>query len=59
MNDNDRDLDHYAQVLALIRSHAAKHARRHMEVSQQLASLFVGLGAAGGSQGLSPIARQS
>jgi hypothetical protein len=30
MNRNDLDLGHYAQVLALIRSHAAAHARRHM-----------------------------
>jgi hypothetical protein len=30
MNRNDRNLDHYAQVLALIRSHAATKARRHM-----------------------------
>ena len=30
MNGNDRDLAHYSQVLALIRSYAAKHARRHM-----------------------------
>jgi hypothetical protein len=30
MNRNDRNLDHYAQVLALIRTHAARHARRHM-----------------------------
>jgi hypothetical protein len=30
MNGNDRDLKHYAEVLALIRSHAAGHARRHM-----------------------------
>jgi hypothetical protein len=30
MNHNDRNLDHYSQVLALIRSYAAKHARRHM-----------------------------
>lgn len=30
MNGNDRDLAHYSQVLALIRSHATKHARRHM-----------------------------
>lgn len=30
MNHNDRDLAHYAEVLALIRSHAASHARRHM-----------------------------
>ena len=30
MNHNDRKLDHYAQVLALIRSHAARRARRHL-----------------------------
>jgi hypothetical protein len=30
MNHNDRNLDHYAQVLDLIRSHAARHARRHL-----------------------------
>jgi hypothetical protein len=30
MNGNDRDLAHYAQVLGLIRSHAARHARRHL-----------------------------
>lgn len=30
MNGNDRNLDHYCQVLTLIRSYAAKHARRHM-----------------------------
>jgi hypothetical protein len=30
MNHNDRNLDHYAQVLALIRAYAAQHARRHM-----------------------------
>lgn len=30
MNRNDRNLDHYAEVLSLIRAHAAKHARRHM-----------------------------
>jgi len=30
MNRNDRDLSHYARVLGLIRSYAAKHARRHM-----------------------------
>jgi hypothetical protein len=30
MNGNDRSLDHYSQVLGLIRSYAAKHARRHM-----------------------------
>lgn len=32
MNRNDRNLDHYAQVLALIRAYAAKHARRHMVI---------------------------
>jgi pimeloyl-ACP methyl ester carboxylesterase len=30
MNGNDRDLAHYSQVLSLIRSYAAKNARRHM-----------------------------
>jgi len=30
MNRNDRALDNYAQVLALLRSYAAGHARRHM-----------------------------
>lgn len=30
MNRNDRALDHYARVLALIRSYAAQRARRHM-----------------------------
>jgi hypothetical protein len=30
MNGNDRDLKHYAEILALIRSYAAKHARRHV-----------------------------
>jgi len=30
MNGNDRNLEHYSQVLSLIRSYAAKHARRHM-----------------------------
>jgi hypothetical protein len=30
MNHNDRDLRHYAEVLSLIRSYAATHARRHM-----------------------------
>jgi len=30
MNHNDRNLDHYAEVLTLIRSHAAEKARRHM-----------------------------
>ncbi|HEV3167870.1 MAG TPA: hypothetical protein VGZ22_27965 [Isosphaeraceae bacterium] len=30
MNGNDRDLENYAQVLSLIRSYAARHARRHM-----------------------------
>ncbi len=30
MNHNDKGLDHYSQVLVLIRSYAAQHARRHM-----------------------------
>lgn len=30
MNRNDQHLDHYAQVFALVRSYAARHARRHM-----------------------------
>ncbi len=30
MDHNDRRLDHYSQVLTLIRAHAATHARRHM-----------------------------
>jgi hypothetical protein len=30
MNGNDRELSHYSQILTLIRSHAAEHARRHM-----------------------------
>lgn len=30
MNRNDRDLAHYAEVLALIRRYAANHARRHL-----------------------------
>ena len=30
MNGNDRALDHYAQVLGLIRGYAREHARRHM-----------------------------
>lgn len=30
MNKNDKNLDHYAQVLDLIRGYAAKHARRKM-----------------------------
>ena len=30
MNGNDRNLDHYSQVLGLIRAYGAKHARRHM-----------------------------
>jgi hypothetical protein len=30
MNGNDRNLDHYSQVLTLIRAYAARHARRHM-----------------------------
>jgi hypothetical protein len=30
MNHNDRSLDHWAQVLDLVRRYAAKHARRHL-----------------------------
>jgi hypothetical protein len=30
MNGNDRSLDHYAQVLTMIRGYALHHARRHM-----------------------------
>jgi hypothetical protein len=30
MNRNDRDLAHYSKVLELIRTHAARNARRHM-----------------------------
>ncbi|MBN9521308.1 hypothetical protein J0H58_22770 [bacterium] len=30
MNGNDRDLRHYAEILTLIRAHAAAHARRHL-----------------------------
>jgi hypothetical protein len=30
MNRNDRDLEHWSQVLTLVRSYAAQHARRHM-----------------------------
>lgn len=30
MNHNDKNLDHYHQVLTLIRAYAAKHARRHI-----------------------------
>lgn len=30
MNGNDRNLDHYSQVLDLLRAYAAKHARRHL-----------------------------
>ena len=30
MDGNDPDLEHWSQVLALVRSYAAKHARRHM-----------------------------
>ena len=30
MNGNDSGLEHYEQVLTLLRAHAAKHARRHM-----------------------------
>ncbi len=32
MNGNDRKLEHYSQVLALIRSYAKRRARRHMLV---------------------------
>jgi hypothetical protein len=32
MNGNDRNLDHYSQVLALIRAHGARNARRHMVI---------------------------
>jgi hypothetical protein len=30
MNGNDRELEHWAQTLALVRDYAAKHARRHL-----------------------------
>ena len=30
MNGNDKSLEHYSQVLTLLRSYAAKHARRHI-----------------------------
>src|SRR5207302_6217966 len=30
MNGNDRGLEHWSQVLSLVRAYAAKHARRHM-----------------------------
>jgi pimeloyl-ACP methyl ester carboxylesterase len=30
MNGNDRDLEHWSQILSLVRGYAAKHARRHM-----------------------------
>lgn len=30
MNGNDPNLDHYSEILTLIRSYASKHARRHM-----------------------------
>jgi hypothetical protein len=30
MNGNDRDLEHWSQLLGLVRAYAAKHARRHM-----------------------------
>jgi len=30
MNGNDPNLEHWSQVLGLVRSYAAKHARRHM-----------------------------
>jgi hypothetical protein len=32
MNKNDPRLDHYSQVLTLIRSYAVQHARRHMVI---------------------------
>jgi hypothetical protein len=32
MNGNDRKLEHYSQVLALVRAYAKQHARRHMLV---------------------------
>jgi hypothetical protein len=32
MNRNDRDLSNWSQVLGLVRSYAAKHARRHMVI---------------------------
>ena len=32
MNGNDRNLDHWSQLLGLVRQYAAKHARRHMVV---------------------------
>ena len=32
MNRNDQGLDHWAQVLGLVRNYAAKHARRHLVV---------------------------
>jgi hypothetical protein len=32
MNNSDRDLADYSQILTLIRAHAAKHARRHMVI---------------------------
>ncbi|MBE3123417.1 MAG: hypothetical protein IMZ65_01270, partial [Planctomycetes bacterium] len=32
MNKNDPNLEHYSQILTLIRAYAAKHARRHMMV---------------------------
>src|SRR5437879_13596692 len=30
MNGNDRSLEHWSQVLDLVRAYAAQHARRHM-----------------------------
>jgi hypothetical protein len=30
MNGNDKNLEHYSQVLTLLRAYAAQHARRHM-----------------------------
>jgi hypothetical protein len=32
MNGNDRQLEHYARVLGLIRGYASNHARRHMVI---------------------------
>jgi pimeloyl-ACP methyl ester carboxylesterase len=30
MNGNDRNLEHWSQILGLVRTYAAKHARRHL-----------------------------
>ena len=38
MNRNDRALEHYAELLNLVRSYAAKHARRHMALCDSLRS---------------------